>query len=154
MNGLAVALCPCGHVCVVRFEPLSPFCLLVKRCIVPCCSRPVWSAQSGDLTSAEDALLEKVRLLSVMEQVFRRQAKDRAVPFSDLAAAANVPEDEVRSVQSCFLLVLCDVLIHNKILAFNSLMTISFTHACPLSVCEGGDACDEGAVAWPRARVD
>ena len=71
--------------------------------------KPVWSSQSGDLTNAEDALLEKVRLLSVMEQVFRRQSKDRAVPFSDLAAAANIAEDEVCARDALLLWVCCSL---------------------------------------------
>jgi hypothetical protein len=76
---------------------LTLFFVTFPARVCSCRSRPVWSSQSGDLTNAEDALLEKVRLLSVMEQVFRRQSKDRTVPFSDLAAAANIAVDEVRT---------------------------------------------------------
>eukprot|EP00041_Stephanoeca_diplocostata_P029612 m.880527 g.880527 ORF g.880527 m.880527 type:complete len:387 (-) comp23591_c2_seq4:2713-3873(-) len=57
--------------------------------------RPTWSAKCPALAGHADALLLKVRLLAVMEQVFQRQAKDRTIAFGDLATAANVAEDEV-----------------------------------------------------------
>lgn len=57
--------------------------------------KEVWSANSGDLVVAEDQLMEKVRLLAIMEQVFRRQSKDRRISFSELSAAAQIEENSI-----------------------------------------------------------
>ncbi|XP_064395259.1 26S proteasome non-ATPase regulatory subunit 13-like [Halichondria panicea] len=55
---------------------------------------PLWQ-QQPDLFQNQDNLLRKIRLLALMELVFRRHAHDRSVTFSDVSKAANVPETDV-----------------------------------------------------------
>lgn len=57
--------------------------------------QPEWSSQSPDLAESADLLNEKVSLLCLMEVVFKKQAKNRNVAFTELAQAADIPIDRV-----------------------------------------------------------
>eukprot|EP00036_Acanthoecidae_sp_10tr_P009340 CAMPEP_0182925450 /NCGR_PEP_ID=MMETSP0105_2-20130417/9418_1 /TAXON_ID=81532 ORGANISM="Acanthoeca-like sp., Strain 10tr" /NCGR_SAMPLE_ID=MMETSP0105_2 /ASSEMBLY_ACC=CAM_ASM_000205 /LENGTH=404 /DNA_ID=CAMNT_0025063299 /DNA_START=29 /DNA_END=1239 /DNA_ORIENTATION=- len=57
--------------------------------------KKIFPQESRDLEMADELLVEKVQLLAIMEAVFQRQAKERAITFSELAAATQVPEDQV-----------------------------------------------------------
>lgn len=50
---------------------------------------------SPDLAANEDLLLEKIKLLAVMEVVFNRGSGDKVVEFSVIAEAAEIPVGEV-----------------------------------------------------------
>lgn len=54
-----------------------------------------WSAQSPDLAECTELLNEKVKLLSLMEIVFTKQAKNRSVTFDEVASAADIPLEQV-----------------------------------------------------------
>jgi 26S proteasome regulatory subunit N9 len=57
--------------------------------------QPQWSAQSPDLAECTELLNEKVKLLSLMEIVFTKQAKNRSVTFDEVATAADIPPEQV-----------------------------------------------------------
>lgn len=59
--------------------------------------RGSWSTQS-DLQSNELILQRKLRLLSLMELTFQRQATMRTLPFSLISQTAHVPIDEVEQL--------------------------------------------------------
>ena len=59
--------------------------------------RPSWSTQS-DLQSNELILQRKLRLLSLMELTFQRQATMRTLPFSLISQTAYVATDEVEQL--------------------------------------------------------
>jgi 26S proteasome regulatory subunit N9 len=56
--------------------------------------RPHWTAQA-ELVKLQDILLNKIRLLSLMELTFRRHAHDRTISFADIASGAQVDVNEV-----------------------------------------------------------
>lgn len=56
--------------------------------------KPQWS-QQPDLASNEIALRQKCALLSLMELTFNRASSSRSIPFTEVAAAAKLPVDEV-----------------------------------------------------------
>ncbi|KAI6659356.1 26S proteasome non-ATPase regulatory subunit 13 [Oopsacas minuta] len=60
-------------------------------------SRQSWSDQT-DLKSNEIILQRKLRLLSLMELTFQRQATQRTLPFSLISEIAHVPVDEVEQL--------------------------------------------------------
>jgi hypothetical protein len=47
------------------------------------------------LAANEPILFEKIRLLSLMEMTFRREAKDRQLSFADIAKETELPVDQV-----------------------------------------------------------
>lgn len=53
-----------------------------------------WSKE-GALAEQEAILLEKIRLLGVMEMTFRRDANDRQLTFKDIAAETGLNVDDV-----------------------------------------------------------
>lgn len=56
--------------------------------------RGVW-AQNANLSANLPVLQEKLKLLSLMELVYRAPAHHRALPFASVAQACNVPVNEV-----------------------------------------------------------
>ncbi|CAI8044721.1 26S proteasome non-ATPase regulatory subunit 13 [Geodia barretti] len=56
--------------------------------------RPFWE-QQPDLFKNQTMLLRKIRLLSLMELIFRRHAHDRTISFSDIAKGASIDKIEV-----------------------------------------------------------
>ena len=60
-------------------------------------SRNFWADQT-DLKANELALQRKLRLLSLMELTFQRQATQRTLPFTLISETAKVPFDEVEQL--------------------------------------------------------
>lgn len=56
--------------------------------------KPKWSTQR-DLSHNEGLLFQKVCLLCLMEMVFRREATQRQIQFSEIAQATTLPVDQV-----------------------------------------------------------
>ncbi len=56
--------------------------------------KPQWTKESA-LAEQEAILLEKIRLLGVMEMTFRRDANDRQLTFKDIAAETGLNIDDV-----------------------------------------------------------
>merc|ERR1719228_1660827 len=56
--------------------------------------KPKWSTQR-DLAHNEALLFQKVCLLCLMEMVFRREATERQIKFSEIAQATTLPVDQV-----------------------------------------------------------
>lgn len=57
-------------------------------------TKPQWTKESA-LAEQEAILLEKIRLLGVMEMTFRRDANDRQLTFKDIAAETGLNIDDV-----------------------------------------------------------
>ena len=53
-----------------------------------------WRTQS-DLSASYALLRQKISLLALMEMVFRCPAKDRSLPFADIATHTQLPVDQV-----------------------------------------------------------
>ena len=47
-----------------------------------------------ELASSFDVLEEKIRLLSVVNLVFKRDANNRTIPFAEISAIAQIPSDQ------------------------------------------------------------
>ncbi|XP_074655076.1 26S proteasome non-ATPase regulatory subunit 13-like [Tubulanus polymorphus] len=56
--------------------------------------KSVWTKQA-DLAKAENFLLEKIRLLSLMEMTFKRPANSRQLAFDEISKAAQVDVNDV-----------------------------------------------------------
>ena len=73
-----------------------PFSILglPKLCLKSLFTFVRWSKE-GALAEQEAILLEKIRLLGVMEMTFRRDANDRQLTFKDIAAETGLNVDDV-----------------------------------------------------------
>lgn len=56
--------------------------------------RPKWEAQA-DLNGKQETLFAKIRLLALMELIFKRHAHDRTIKFSTISEVARVPIEQV-----------------------------------------------------------
>ncbi|CAI8044720.1 26S proteasome non-ATPase regulatory subunit 13 [Geodia barretti] len=89
--------------CYNCFISSSKYCQIVFTCmndilLGDLCQfedlRPFWE-QQPDLFKNQTMLLRKIRLLSLMELIFRRHAHDRTISFSDIAKGASIDKIEV-----------------------------------------------------------
>jgi 26S proteasome regulatory subunit N9 len=98
--------------------------------------KEVWSTKSGDLVSAEEELFEKIRLLSIMEHVFRRQSKDRKIAFSEIAASAQIDES---SVEMLVMKALCIGLVRGSIDQIDQAATFTWVQPRVLDLAQLAD---------------
>lgn len=56
--------------------------------------KPIWG-KIPDLLAQEVALRRKISLLCLMEMTFKRSAKNRSIPFSEIARETQLPDNEV-----------------------------------------------------------